>query len=663
MAENEDGLNEREEEAPEAEEERGSTSGIEPGPRPLVLIAAGDRLARLKIKQMLSQHCFEVLTASSGREVLELVKDHALDLVIVDAQFENPGGLEVLEMLRGQFTFADLAIVLHIDSGDEGQPGRRDVEETTNRALQLGANDVVIGALDRPLSMARLETQIALRQARAQARRINEKLGQFTAHFDRLNDASTRALDDVAAWVVIAAREVAQAIGVSELGAWSIVDERLAPLYECGLEPPAVVDLALVLKGRRFEREADTVYPVIGFSDDLSGALVIPKRESFWNQGALTLIDTFARQLGGVLELVKVEEQLGEGGEATTSVPPQHPTLAGEAVQVCSLCGQCFDASRDHCTSCGPGTILRSTWTIPSFLDERYRLVKLLGQGGMGMVFAAHDERLDREVAIKFINPCHMGNQVVRGHFQHEARVVASLRDPGVVAVFDCGDLENGSFFIVMERLHGYDLDILVDTCGSGTPAEVATFLRQAAKALDVAHRAEIIHRDIKPANFILAPAQVGFDVKILDFGFSLDLDVDGPQVQMGAIVGTPRYMSPEQAMGEPLDYRTDLYSLAVVAYRALVGRHMVDNQEHEKILRQIVTQVPPSLSTVLPDMPREIDKAFGWALEKSPEKRPMSAESWVASFVYTLESVRSQAKGWFTKKSPLYLSPAASSD
>lgn len=202
-------------------------------------------------------------------------------------------------------------------------------------------------------------------------------------------------------------------------------------------------------------------------------------------------------------------------------------------------------------------------------IGGRYRLEALLGRGGMGEVWRAHDPRLDRKVAIKFLPPDLADGHVV-DRFHREARVTARLQHPGITQVFDSG-AQDGRLHLVMELLDGRDLGSVLQDGKSGLPVRRAVDLAaQVAEALSYAHRADIVHRDIKPANLMLVD---GGRVKVCDFGIAGFVHADSGLTREGSLMGTPDYMAPEQCRGLRVDGRADLYALGCVLFALLTGR------------------------------------------------------------------------------------------
>ena len=256
----------------------------------------------------------------------------------------------------------------------------------------------------------------------------------------------------------------------------------------------------------------------------------------------------------------------------------------------------------------------------------------------MGIVLAAWDERLQREVAVKLLRPEHFNNPDLKRRFEREARTVAHIQHAGVIELYDSGELGDGTAFLVMEKLTGHNLAFQIRQHGRGTPAQVAEFVRQGCAALAAAHHAGVVHRDVKPENIFLIHDSGGFRVKVLDFGLAKSLAVDKRLTQTGMLVGTPAYMSPEQVHGEELDARTDVYSFAAVCYEALTGKVLVRGDDLGQILVSVLNAEPSPPSSLVPGLPPEVDHAFASALAKDRSRRLKDIVLWGTSFVDSLE-------------------------
>jgi len=252
-----------------------------------------------------------------------------------------------------------------------------------------------------------------------------------------------------------------------------------------------------------------------------------------------------------------------------------------------------------------------------------YRVLRVIGKGGMGQVFAAHDARLKREVALKLMNPKIGTTNQTRKRFIEEARSMAAVHHDNVATIFEVG-VHGNMPFIAMEILQGDPLNIVLQRRKRLPWREVIRLAREVATGLQAAHRRGIIHRDIKPGNlWIQEPSG---RAKILDFGLAIanpELDGLAPR---GATVGSPGYLSPEQARNDPVDDRTDLYSLGVVLYQACAGRLPLRT---DSIVAQMVANIcaiPRPLSEASPETPQPLCDLVDRLLHKEPRHRPRSA-------------------------------------
>ena len=252
----------------------------------------------------------------------------------------------------------------------------------------------------------------------------------------------------------------------------------------------------------------------------------------------------------------------------------------------------------------------------------RYEIREELGRGMMGIVYLADDPVLGRPVALKTIQLAFLTGESDRDSFEKrffgEARVAASLAHPGIVVVHDVGrDPDSGMLYIALEYLRG---STLAEVTAAGAPLEWREALRitaRLARALHHAHAAGVIHRDVKPANVMLLPSG---DVKVMDFGIAKVSQQD--LTAAGQFFGTPLYMSPEQARGEAVDGRSDLFALGAIAYRLLTGRAAFGAESVTAILSKVLGENPLAPSSVAPQVPAEADYLVGRALAKAPADR-----------------------------------------
>jgi len=279
-------------------------------------------------------------------------------------------------------------------------------------------------------------------------------------------------------------------------------------------------------------------------------------------------------------------------------------------------------------------------------LSERYRIVRHLARGGMAEVYLAHDQLLDRPVAVKLLFPelAHDASFVER--FRREARAAAGLNHHNIVSVYDFGE-DEGSYFIVMEYVQGVTLRDVVRTEGPLELKRIVEIGAEVAAALAVAHANGIIHRDVKPGNVLIdspdpgpdtdpdrvpaasergAPAGRPSVVKVADFGIARAGDPRESLTQTGAVMGTATYLSPEQAQGGDIDMRTDVYSLGVVLYEMATGRPPFAGSSPVAIAYQHINEVPHPPSTLNPALPPGFDAVVLEALAKDPADRQSSA-------------------------------------
>jgi eukaryotic-like serine/threonine-protein kinase len=247
----------------------------------------------------------------------------------------------------------------------------------------------------------------------------------------------------------------------------------------------------------------------------------------------------------------------------------------------------------------------------------RYELLAELGRGGMGAVFRARDQDLDREVAIKVLSPLLAGDPGFVERFRREARLVAGLRHPNIVVLFDWGN-QDGVPYLVMELLDGLSLRQRIGRDGRLPLSTVLDLVRQCADALDYAHQRGIVHRDVKPGNVMVDAAE---HATLTDFGIARALSGSDLTIA-GGIIGTPEYLSPEQALGQPVDARSDVYSLGIMAYELLVGRVPFQSDSTPAILHLQAYAAPPPLATICPDLPAPATAVLDRVLAKNPGDR-----------------------------------------
>jgi serine/threonine-protein kinase len=270
------------------------------------------------------------------------------------------------------------------------------------------------------------------------------------------------------------------------------------------------------------------------------------------------------------------------------------------------------------------GTVLRDT----------YEICSVLGRGGMGSVFLARHLRLPgKQVAIKVLRKNVETRPDVVLRFRREAEIASRLGHPNIIEVLDFDTLEDGSSFLVMEYLRGRSLSKRLKQ-GRLPLEEVFDITRQIGAALQAAHRAGVVHRDLKPDNVFLVPNEGGEGerVKLLDFGISKVIDSQTLQTQDSVLLGTPRYMAPEQAMGKnkEVDARSDLFSLGCMVYEMLAGKGPFAGLSLPEFIYRIVHEAPDPLGPLAPDAPPQVVAAVERALSKLPDDRQPDIDTFI---------------------------------
>jgi serine/threonine protein kinase len=291
--------------------------------------------------------------------------------------------------------------------------------------------------------------------------------------------------------------------------------------------------------------------------------------------------------------------------------------------------------------SLGPGRVIAG----------KYRLEHELARGGMGALWVAFDRRLRRKVAIKFINAEAAEIEEAGVRFEREARAAAQIRSPHVIQTYDYG-MDRGHAYMVMELLEGEDLGARLSREKTLRVTTVAKVVRQIAKGLEAVHAAGIVHRDLKPANVFIAVVAGEQTIKLIDFGVARSDEGDGRRAtRRGAMVGTVKYMAPEQALGEAtVDHRADLWSLAVIAYRMLTGTYPFQGLSLLDLVTSICQDPVTPPSRYVADLPAGVDAFFERAFSRAPAARFHSAQQLASSFTAAITAARTGTLPWGTQ-------------
>ncbi len=292
----------------------------------------------------------------------------------------------------------------------------------------------------------------------------------------------------------------------------------------------------------------------------------------------------------------------------------------------------------------------RTDRLLGTVIAGKYKILKKIGEGGMGSVYIANQDPIDRKVAVKVLLSKLAEDEVAVKRFEQEAKAISRMQHPNTVTIYDFGrtaDDDEERLYIVMEYLRGQTLTQVLRQDGQLHPRRAARIMRQVCASLGDAHAAGIIHRDLKPDNIFLT--EVGGDkdwVKVLDFGVAklADSEGAGTLTQTGMIFGTPKYMSPEQAEGRPIDYRADIYALGVVLYELLVGRPPFLADTPVGLLLKHISEPPPPFKQVRADL--DIDPMIEAITMRALDKRPEGRQQVVAELAAELEGFERSASG-----------------
>jgi GAF domain-containing protein len=367
------------------------------------------------------------------------------------------------------------------------------------------------------------------------------------------------------------------------------------------------------------------VVPMLTAEGRLVGLILLGEKKSEvpYGHDDRRLLQAVAVQIAILYENTALKRRVAREEQSRREVLSRLAREEVNVVKECPQCGTCGDALVETCPQDGAPLVL--TIPVDRTVDGKYRLERVLGTGGMGAVYEATDLRLGRRVALKILLASNFGNPGALRRFEREAQAAARLRHPNIVTVHDYGTLIAEGAYLVMELLRGTTLRSEMDRVGSLHPPVAAEWFDQILDGVAAAHAAGVIHRDLKPDNVIVTRDPQGRDVlKILDFGLaklSLGERPDPKSLTIpGTVLGTLRYMSPEQLSGEPTDERSDIFSIGVLVAEALTGRHPFQARTTAAMVTGIL-QEPFRIEGSAAEL-RELDRVLQLCLAKDCHDR-----------------------------------------
>ena len=283
----------------------------------------------------------------------------------------------------------------------------------------------------------------------------------------------------------------------------------------------------------------------------------------------------------------------------------------------------------------------------------KYKVVRELGRGAMGIVYECFDPDFERTIAVKIISPeilRHDTSGEYRQRFRNEMKAVGRLAHPNVISVFDAGD-QDGVPYYVMEYVDGIELKQVIDDGQRFQQAEVVRIMKEVLSGLKYIHANNTVHRDLKPANIFLTREGAA---KITDFGIA---KLESSELtRVGTIIGSPRYMSPEQCQGLPVDARSDLFTAGIIFYQLLTNEHCFDANSPTAIMQKIIHSDPEAPSVLIPTLNKAFDKVILKALEKSPDRRFQNAEDFIEAIDDAVAGKKIKSVSSDRERSPVIL-------
>ncbi len=483
-----------------------------------------------------------------------------------------------------------LAIVIELIR----QPNRGigDLLRDTPLALELSMLGFVVLAMRYRQSIQNWIDRRFFRTYYSQERILLELVEELQA-VDSIEEISTRVAHKIEAalqpkeLLVFYRRDATSGFTVgypNELRGGSVLrllkEQELLSAFEQGRPTPLYVTDPNAVDEQGEAAPASLAIPLRAADQRLAGLLWLGEKRSEepYSERDKDLLQTIASQVAVVYENLLLKERLAEERRVRAEVMSRLDERAINILKECPRCGLCFDRTIEHCSV--DGEELTMTLPVDRVIDKKYRLDQRLAVGGMGAVYEAVDLRLGRKTAVKIMMGRLFGNRTALRRFEREAHAAARLRHPGIVTIHDFGRLEGEGAYLVMERLEGHSWRVEMSARKMVKPRHAARWFDQLLLAVAHAHTAGVVHRDLKPENLMLVPGRTGDEpqVVVLDFGVAKMREIELTEnhassiTATGVVMGTLRYMSPEQLAGREADSRSDIYSIAVIVVECLFG-------------------------------------------------------------------------------------------
>jgi serine/threonine protein kinase len=321
------------------------------------------------------------------------------------------------------------------------------------------------------------------------------------------------------------------------------------------------------------------------------------------------------------------------------------------ALKICPTCTATYPVTERFCPK--DGTALRSDAAVGadlvgSVIAERYHVLKKLGEGGMGQVYLAEHVKMGRQSAVKVLHPSMVHNADALGRFNREAANASRIDHPNVAGIYDFGETPEGLVYLAMQYVDGEPLSAILQKHGALAPSRVAALIRQIADGLHAAHALGIVHRDLKPDNIMVSRDADGLEcVKVVDFGIAKASGSTSQKVtRTGSVMGTPEYMSPEQLAGDAVDARSDLYSLALVAFSMLTGELPFPAETTQTAMVMRLTEEPRSLAQMKPGIawPSDVQAVMSKALDRNSSRRYADTREFARALHAAIETMPAPA-------------------